>query len=108
MRGRFFDQSCDFLRPGNVNGVTGTETSTVRPLARPAYRAVVRTLGEILKYLPVMDASRVEMSTSLRLDRLVFREKISVLKGFRPSSQWGSNRPTPEYRRVAQSGRISR
>ena len=66
MRGRFFDQSCDFLRPGNVNGVTGTETSTVRTLARPAYRAVVRTLGEILG--PNRDGCfSIEMSTSLRL-----------------------------------------
>src|SRR5260370_10090433 len=63
---------------------------------------------EILKHLTVLDASEVEMSTSLRLDRLAFREKTSVLKGFRPSLQWGSNQPTPEYRRVAQSGRISR
>src|ERR1700674_343120 len=54
------------------------------------------------------EASQVEMSTLLRLDRLVFREKPSVLKGLRPSLQWGSNRPTPEYRRGAQSGRISR
>src|ERR1700689_2697135 len=49
------------------------------------------------------DACQVEMSTLLRLDRLVFPEKPSVLKGFRPHLQWGSNRPPPEYRRGAQS-----
>jgi magnesium-transporting ATPase (P-type) len=38
---------------------------------------------------------------------LVFRERTSVLKGFRPSLQWELNQPTPEHRRVAQSGRIS-
>src|SRR6266849_3815092 len=81
------------------------ETSTLWRLVRVAYRSVARTLEEILKHL--MDASQVEMSTSLRLDRLVFREKTSVLKGFRPSLQWGSNHPTPEYKRAAQSGRIS-
>src|SRR5260370_27307099 len=63
---------------------------------------------EILKHLTVMDASEVEMSTSLRLDRLAFREKTSVQNGFRPSLHWESNQPTPEYRRLAQSGRISR
>src|SRR5258707_12948443 len=63
---------------------------------------------EILKHLTVMDASEVEMSTSLRLDRLAFREKTSVQNGFRPSLPWESNQPTPEYRRLAQSGRISR
>src|SRR5260370_6158630 len=46
-----------------------------------------------------LDASQVEMSTSLRLDRLVFREKTSVLKGSRPSLQRGSNQPTPDYRK---------
>jgi len=71
----------------------------------PRFRA--RTLEEILKHLTVMVASQVEMPTSLRLDRLVFREKTSVPKGFRPSLRWGSNQPT-EYSRVAQSGRISR
>jgi hypothetical protein len=86
------------------------ETSTLWLLVRVAYRAVARRvpLEEILKHLTVMDASQVEMSTSLMLDRLVFREKTSVLKGFRPSLQRESNQPTPEYRRVAQAGRISR
>ena len=54
-------------------------------LVRVAYRSVARTLEEILKHLTAMDASEVEMSTSLRLDRLAFREKTSVLKRFRPS-----------------------
>jgi hypothetical protein len=60
------------------------EASTLRLLA---VRTVVRTLKEILKRLNVMGASQIEMSASLRLDRLVFREKTSVLRGFRPSAQ---------------------
>ena len=52
--------------------------------------------------------TKVEMPTSLRLDRLAFREKTSVLKGFRSFLRRESNQPTPEYRRVARSGRISR
>jgi len=44
-----------------------------------AFRTVVRTLKEILKRLTVMGASQAEMSASLRLDRLVFREKTNVL-----------------------------
>jgi hypothetical protein len=35
----------------------GHETSTLWLLVRVAYRAVVRTLEEILKHLTVMDAS---------------------------------------------------
>jgi hypothetical protein len=91
-----------------VDRAAGAGTSSLWLLVRVAYRAVARTLEEILKHLVVMEASQVEMPTSLRLDRLVFRENTSVLKGFRPSLQWESNQPIPEYRRVAQSGRISR
>src|SRR5260370_40915271 len=107
MRCSFLDQSCNLLGPGLWTAWLGHETSTLWLLVRVAYRAVARTLEEILKHLTVMDASEVEMSTSLRLDRLVFRERTSVLKGFQPSLQWESNQPTPEYRRVARSGRIS-
>jgi hypothetical protein len=64
------------------------ETSTLWLLVRVAYRSVARPgpLEEILKHLTVMGASRVEMSTSLMLGRLAFREKTSVLKGFRISA----------------------
>ena len=78
----FFSEGLDALDMWTV--WLAPEASTLRLLA---VRTVVRTLKEILKRLNVMGASQIEMSASLRLDRLVFREKTSVLKGFRPSAE---------------------
>jgi hypothetical protein len=73
-----------------------------------AQHVAERIWDRVLKGISVMDASQAERSASLRLGRLVFPGKISVLKEFRRFLRKESNQLAPEYRRAAQSGRISR
>jgi len=67
------------LRPpwsGYVDRVTGAADFGLAAVDIPHCGS---ELKEILKRLPVMGASQIEMSASPRLDRLVFREKTNVL-----------------------------
>jgi hypothetical protein len=68
------------LGSGRMIGQTGGDriTSclpTTRPVHLYASQNLLVQVEEILKHLTVTDASEVEMSTSLRLDRLAFRQK---------------------------------